>query len=85
MTPHIAGDLTEWGVNAVNVGLHEPKTFHTLIRKVWDSFKGLPVSVRFHAQDTHIELANQHPGLSFRFWRMDDCERDNEDRVVLEE
>ena len=84
MTPQIAGDLAEWGVNAVNIGLHEPKTFHSLIRKVWDSFKGLPVSVRFHAQDTHIELATQHPGLSFRFWRMNDCERDNEDRVVLE-
>lgn len=84
MTPQVAGDLAEWGVNAVNVGLHQPQAFHTLIRKVWDSFKGLQVSVRFHVEDTHIEIATQHPGLSFRFWHRDDCERENEDLVVLE-
>ena len=85
MTPQIAGDLAAWGVNAINVGLHEPKTFHPLIRKVWDSVQGLQMSVRFHVEDTHTDLAIQHPGLSFRFWHKDDCERDNEDRVVLTE
>lgn len=85
MTPRIAGDLAIWGVNAINVGLHEPKTFHTLIRKVWNSVQGLPMSVRFHVEDTHTDLAIQHRGLNFRFWHKDDCERDNEDRVVLEE
>lgn len=84
MTPQIAGDLAAWGVNAVNCGLHQPKTFNTVIRKVYDSFRGLQVSLRFHLEDTYTEVAQQHPGLSFRFWHRDDCERDNEDRVVLE-
>jgi molybdenum cofactor biosynthesis enzyme MoaA len=85
MTPEIAGDLATWGVNAINVGLHQPSKFHTLIRKVYNSFQGLQVSLRFHLEDTHTDIALQHPGLSFRFWHRDDCERDNEDRVVLTE
>ena len=84
MTPQIAGDLAKWGVNAINVGLHHPGTFDPLIRKAWNSVMGLPLSVRFHVEDTHVNLAIRHPGLSFRFWHRDDCERDNEDRVVLE-
>lgn len=84
MTPQIAGDLAAWGVNAVNVGLHQPKTFDALIRKVYDSFRGLQVSVRFHLEDIYTEIALKHAGLSFRFWHRDDCERENEDRVVLE-
>jgi molybdenum cofactor biosynthesis enzyme MoaA len=85
MTPQIAGDLAAWGVNAINVGLHQPSTFHPLIRKVYNSFQGLQVSLRFHLEDTHTDIALHHPGLSFRFWHRDDCERDNEDRVVLTE
>lgn len=84
MTPEIAGNLAEWGVNAVNCGLHIPQTFHTIIRKVHNSFQGLQVSLRFHLEDAYTEIAQQHPGLNFRFWHRDDCERDNEDRVVLE-
>ena len=84
MNPLIAGDLAGWGVGAVNVGLHQQATHEPLIRKVHQAFQGLPVSVRFHVEDAYIQIANKHPGLNFRFWHRDDCERDNEDRVVLE-
>ena len=44
----------------------------------------LPMSVRFQVEDTHSDLVLRHPGVAFKFWHRDDCDRDNEDRVVLE-
>jgi hypothetical protein len=83
MTPGIAARLSEWGVNAINVGLHYPKTFDLLIARVKHSVGWLPMSVRFHVEDTHVILTEKYRGAQFRFWRRDDCERENEDRVVL--
>ena len=84
MTPGVAARLSEWGVNAINVGMHYPKTFDLLIARVRNSVGWLPMSVRFHVEDTHVDLAEKHRGVQFRFWHRDDCERENEDRVVLE-
>lgn len=84
MTPDTATRLYLWGVNAINVGLHYPATFDLLIKRVLTSVGELPIAVRFHLEDGHTAFANKHPGVQFRFWHRDDCERDNEDRVVLE-
>lgn len=83
MTPGVAARLAEWGVHAINVGLHYPRTFDLLIARVKNSVGRLPMSIRFHVEDTHTELAMRHPGVAFKFWHRDDCDRDNEDRVVL--
>ena len=71
------------GVSAINVGLHIPETFDWLIQRVTWATEGLGMSVRFHAQDIHADLAGKYPDVQFRFWAMDDCDRSNEERVVL--
>ncbi len=43
----------------------------------------MSLSVRYHYEDTHPELPAKHPALTFKPWHRDDCDRDNEDRVVL--
>jgi hypothetical protein len=83
MTPGVAARLSEWGVNAINVGLHYPKTFDLLISRVSNSVGWLPMSVRYHVEDTYVDLGAKHRGAQFRFWHRDDCDRVNEDRVVL--
>lgn len=76
--------LESKGVNAINVGLHNPKQFDSIIAQVLFATKETKLSVRFHAQDIYAEeLKVKFPGVNFRFWKMDDCDRDNEDRVVL--
>jgi len=84
LTPETAVMLVSWGVRAINVGLHNPTTFGPLIARARAAFAGLPVSVRFHVENTHTYLAGAYPGLAFRFWQRDDCARANEDRVILQ-
>ena len=80
----IAKKIVDCGISAVNVGLHEPNSFRRLIKHVTQATAGLPLSVRFHAQDIHKDwLTTEFPDVSFRFWKMDDCDRANEHRVVL--
>ena len=84
MTSEIAQELEACGVRYVNVGMHDPKTFSLIINRVLAATKGSSLSVRFHAQDIYSEeLTKTFPGVSFKFWHMDDCARDNEDRIVL--
>ena len=73
------------GVDAINVGLHIPQTFDRIIRGVRNACADLPMSVRFHAEDRYRDqvLEDVYPGLQFRYWHRDDCERDNEDHVVV--
>ena len=81
-----AMDLQTWGVRYINVGLHVPGTFNAIINKVSNATFGTRLGVRFHAQDIYEkELTARFPNTSFRFWKMDDCDRDNEDRIVLKE
>ena len=74
--------LHGFGVKAINVGLHIESTFGTLIDRVTDAVVQM-ADVRFHAQDCYGWLSAMYPYAKFRFWKMDDCDRDNEDRVVL--
>ena len=81
----VAGVLAAVGVDAINVGLHYPQMFDRIIRGVRDACAGLPFSVRFHVEDCYRDqvLEDVYPGLQFRYWKRDDCERDNEDHVVV--
>ncbi len=42
-------------------------------------------SIRFHVWENYknLNLEQIHPKANFRYWKMDDCDRENEDRVVL--
>lgn len=84
LTPETAAFLQHWGVQYVNIGLHNPKSFTKLIQLAEFSFAGTNIKVRFHAQDKYADwLLPSYPLLDFRFWEMDDCDRGNEERVVL--
>jgi molybdenum cofactor biosynthesis enzyme MoaA len=75
------GDLE---IRYVNVGLHSPSMFNTIIKQVAHAAQNTRLGVRFHAQDVYeADLTTRYPHLSFRFWKMDDCHRNNEDRVIL--
>ncbi len=72
------------GFSGINVGLHYPKTFDRLIAQCTEAAKDTALKVRFHLQDIYEkEFTAKYPDVSFRFWKMDDCDRDNEERFVL--
>jgi len=77
--------LDLWAVNAINIGLHYPKSFHKIIRRVTDEMGDIPIPVRFHVWEGYrsMDLERQHPRVELKYWKMDDCDRENEDRVVL--
>ena len=82
LTPSMAGRLWGFRIYTINVGLHIPSTFDAIIRKAVGSCHS-QTDLRFHAQDCHSYLADLYPDQKFRFWKMDDCDRENEERVVL--
>lgn len=82
-----ANMLFSWGVKYINIGLHNPADFKRLIeqctRETGYCLAG-KLQVRFHAQDIYKEqLEKDFPNVNFRFWKMNDCDRGNEDRIVL--
>lgn len=80
----MAGMLEQWGVDFVNVGLHEPKSFAKLIESVSQAVLFTKLAVRFHIQDIYeTQITRLFPDVPVRFWKMDDCDRANEERVVL--
>ena len=80
----LAEKCVELGIKAMNVGLHYANSFATIIKRVTEATQGLPINVRFHAQDVYQnDLPQRYPNTSFRFWTMNDCDRANEHRVVL--
>jgi molybdenum cofactor biosynthesis enzyme MoaA len=84
LTPLNAAELALGGVQYVNVGMHSPATFEALIRQSLFAVHHTTLNVRFHAQDIYeTELRAKFPKINFRFWKMDDCDRGNEDRIVL--
>lgn len=77
-----ADKLFDFGITAVNIGLHYPKSFDSVIKNV--SASPGKLKIRFHVWNKYeISLAHYYPNVSFRFWELDDCDRDNEDRFVL--
>lgn len=74
-------------INALNVGLHNPKSFKKIIEQAIETvnFSGLDISLRFHLNDRYklLKLEETFPFEVFKYWIMDDCERNNEDRFVL--
>jgi len=84
LTPTIADVLMMCGVQAVNVGLHYSAMFPVLIPRITKALEDTGISLRFQANEQYANLQEEHPGQTFRLWKMDDCDRENEERVVLE-
>lgn len=80
-----AATMASAGLDAINVGLHYPKMFDHIIRLVRSSTAGLPLNVRFQVCDDYrdMRLEESYPGVEFRYWKMDDCDRGNEDRIII--
>ena len=95
LTRPIAKSLVNLKVRALNVGLHRDafngmryliSGFAELIESTLDSTQDLPLNVRFCVQNIYEEawnLSKCFPYTKFRFWKMNDCTRDNEDRIIL--
>lgn len=85
MTNEIAQYLDNLGIHAVNIGLHYPKSFKNIIRNVTKCTEGTKLSVRFHVWENYksMNLEQEFPNAHFKYWQMDECDRDNEERVVL--
>ena len=78
-------EMEQAGIQYFNIGLHYESSFDRLIKSVTAAVQGSGIKARFHAQDIHAEnLQQKFPGTSFRFWKMDDCDRENEHRFVLD-
>lgn len=75
--------LWSYRVGAINVGLHIEATFDVIIRRVSWAARWWGDRLRFQARDCYTWLADLYPEVKFKFWKMNDCDRDNEDRVVL--
>lgn len=76
--------LNKHEVRYANIGLHYPRSFDRIIQDCLKAVKGTNISLRFHGQNIYAEgLTACYPDVQFRFWEMDDCDRDNEERVVL--
>lgn len=86
LSEKIATRLEGFGINAINVGLHNPSTFENIIKKVSKNTSGKNMNIRFHIWDKYeyLGLPSKYPSCNFRYWAMNDCDRGNEYRVVLE-
>lgn len=85
MTRPKADILHMMGIDAINIGLHYEKSFRHIIKNVSECTSRTRMSVRFHLWDKFksLNLENEFPDVVFKYWAMDDCDRDNEDRFVL--
>jgi organic radical activating enzyme len=69
----------------VNIGLHSRETFTSLIPNILLNTSDMDFKVRFQARDIYQQaLTTLYPNVNFKFWKMNDCARDNEDRIVLD-
>lgn len=80
----LARQLADWGVSDLNIGLHYPAMFDLLISRVSEAVAFTSMGVRFHVEDIHAALLKRYAALNFRLWHRDDCTRDNEEVVILE-
>jgi len=79
---NISNRLSDSNIKAENIGLHYPKSFDSIINNVM-SLK-TNISIRFHVWDKYKEeMLTKYPNVNFRFWTLNDCDRDNEERFVL--
>lgn len=76
-----------WRIDYINVGLHEESSFTHIINNVIKQTKDSFIGVRFHLNETfkYLNMEEEYPLVNFKYWKMDDCERDNEDRFILED
>ncbi len=76
--------LEKYGLDAINVGLHDPKDFKDIVKKCNRAVKGTGIKIRYNVQDCYEDdLRKKFPGITIKAWRMNECDRDNEDRYTL--
>ena len=85
MSKVIAHMLPQMGIRAVNIGLHFPNSFNRIITNVLKCTEGTNLSVRFHVWENYknMNLEAKFPEAKFKYWTMDECDRDNEERVIM--
>jgi uncharacterized Fe-S cluster-containing radical SAM superfamily protein len=85
LTEGMADDLSRWGIAAVNVGLHVEKSFDVLIKRICYNVRYQNFNTRFHVRNIYRPLVYkwEAQGINFRYWKMGDCDRPNEDRVII--
>ena len=81
-----AMELCDCGIDAVNVGLHEPDQFEEIIKRCMAACQGTGLALRFNVWESYSdEVKVRHPEANIKPWVMNACDRGNEDRVSLEE
>lgn len=95
LTRPIAKELVKLGVTGINVGLHMSACkgkkylisgFAEIIENTTTCCQDFPLNVRYHVQDVYEKawgLSKAFPYATFRFWKLNDCQRDNEERIIL--
>ena len=86
LTERSASILRVWGIRALNIGLHDPRSFKRIIQNVNWVTRNLDFNIRFHIWNKFQEGLNfelQFPSVHFKYWSMNDCTLENEDRVIL--
>lgn len=80
-----ARELERYGLNAINVGLHNPETFDVVIQRALAACGGTGIALRFNVWDKLApDVARRWPSITVRPWEMNKCDRANEDRRALE-
>jgi len=85
LTPPLAADIGKY-VDGINIGLHkiDIDLMYKLIR-IHKEILPIRVLVWEKLCPPYIEeLCNEH-GIALRKWKMDDCDIENEDRVLWED
>jgi len=83
LTPNISAKLESLGVDIINIGLHYPSSFNNIISNVVNISSNIDVYFNLWEKYKTLNLEEKFPTSKFRYWIMDDCDRDNEYRVVL--
>ena len=64
--------------------MHTPSTFASLILACRKAIQNTGIGLRFHVRDIYSEaMTLEFPHERFRFWKLDDCERANEERMII--
>jgi hypothetical protein len=83
LTQSIATRLERCGLNAINIGIHNIDTFSAVEEQVLEALKFTKIKPRFHVWDKYT-IANHSNHSNIKYWKLDDCDRTNEERLILE-
>ena len=86
LTPQKAQQLDSWGIQFINVGLHLPSAFEAQISACKKAVEHTSIGLRFHVRDIYADaLKSRYADVQFQFWKLNDCDRANEERLIVTE